>query len=84
MKELRNMPLWATILSLCVAAAAAAFVLIGLFHVVSGAGTTQVFFDAVIAGALALGAWSVAVRGNPALSRHRDTPPNRRSPLEWW
>lgn len=83
MKELRNMPLWATILSLCVAAAAVAFVAIGLFHAFTGAGTTQIFFDAVIAGALALGAWSVAVKGNPALSRRDETPPNRRSPLEW-
>ncbi len=83
MKELRNMPLWATILSSCAAAAAVTFVVIGLFDAVTGAGTTQVFFDAVIAGALALGAWSVAAKGNPALSRRRDTPPNRRSPLDW-
>lgn len=84
MKEFRNMPLWATMLSLCVAAAAATFLVIGLFHALTGAGATQVFFDAVIACALALGAWSVAVRGNPALSRHRDAPPNRLSPLDWW
>ncbi|ALV47086.1 hypothetical protein SAMN04489740_2847 [Arthrobacter alpinus] len=83
MKELRNIPLWAMILSLCVAAAAATFVVIGLFHALTGAGVTQVFLDAVIAGALTLGAWSVAVKGNPALSKHRDNPPNRRSPLEW-
>lgn len=83
MKELRSMPRWASVLSLCVAAAAVAFVVIGLLHALSGAGVTQVLFDAVIAGALALGAWSVAVKGNPALSRRQDTPPNRRSPLDW-
>lgn len=83
MKELRNMPLWATILSLGVAVAAVTFAAIGVFHAVIGAGPTQVFFDAVIAGALALGAWSVAVKGNPTLSRRRGTAPNRRSPLDW-
>lgn len=83
MQELRNLPLWALILSLCVAVASAAYVVIGIVHAVTGAGSTQVFFDAVIAGALALAAWSVAVKGNPTLSRHRDAPPNRRSPLEW-
>lgn len=83
MKELRNMPRWAIMLSLCVAAVAVTFAGIGLFHAFTGAGATQVFFDAVIAGALTLGAWSVAVKGNPALSRRRDTPPNRRSPLDW-
>ncbi|WP_425861476.1 hypothetical protein [Arthrobacter sp. TWP1-1] len=83
MKELRNIPPWAMILSLCVAVAAATFVVMGIIHALSGAGTTQVFLDAVIAGALALGAWSVAVKGNPALSRRDETPPNRRSPLDW-
>lgn len=83
MKELRNIPRWALRLSLCVAAVAATFVVIGVFHALIGAGATQVLFDVLIAGALALGAWSVAVKGNPALSRRRDTPPNRRSPLEW-
>ncbi|MGA7204639.1 MAG: hypothetical protein WBX27_08430 [Specibacter sp.] len=83
MKELRKMPLWAIVLSLCVAAATATFAVVGLIHTLTGAGATQVFFDVLIAGALALGAWSVAVKGNPALSRHRDAPPNRRSPLEW-
>ncbi|WP_104086468.1 hypothetical protein [Arthrobacter sp. GMC3] len=83
MKELRNTPRWALILSLCVAVAAATFVVMGLFHAFTGAGATQVLFDAVIACAFALGAWSVAVKGNPALSRRRDTPPNRRSPLDW-
>lgn len=83
MKELRNLPLWATILSSCAAAAAVTFIVIGLFHTVTGAGTTQVFFDAVIAVALTLGAWSVVVKGNPALSRRREGAPNRRSPLDW-
>ncbi|ALE04939.1 hypothetical protein AL755_04630 [Arthrobacter sp. ERGS1:01] len=83
MKEIRNTPRWALILSLCVAAAAATFVVIGLIHTLTGAGATQVFFDIVMAAALALGAWSVAIKGNPALSRRRATPPNRRSPLDW-
>lgn len=83
MKVLRNMPLWAAILSLCVAAAAVALVVVGIFHTLTGAGTTQVFFDAMFAGALALGAWSVAVKGKPSISRRRETPPNRQSPLDW-
>ena len=83
MKKLRTLPLWALILSLGIAAASASYAIIGIVHLATGAGSTQVLFDAVIAGALALGAWSVAVKGNPALSRHSDAPPNRRSPLEW-
>ena len=83
MKKLWKLPRWALILSLCVAAASAGFVVSGIVNAVTGAGSTQVFFDAVIAGALALAAWSVAVKGNPELSRHSDVPPNRRSPLDW-
>ena len=83
MKELRNFPLWAMILSLCVAAAAAVFVVLGVGNAFTGAGADLVFFDAVIAAALALGAWSIAVKGNPALSRRRSSSPNRRSPTRW-
>jgi hypothetical protein len=82
-KELRNLPRWALILSLIGAIAAAALVAIGVLHLLTGAGATQVLFDAVMAGALALGAWSVAVKGNPALSRRSDAAPNRKGPLLW-
>ncbi|MDJ0311656.1 hypothetical protein [Arthrobacter sp. H35-D1] len=83
MKELRNLPLWAMILSLCVAAAAAVFVVMGMVNAFTGAGADLVLFDALIAAALALGAWSIAVKGNPALSRRRRSAPNRRSPTRW-
>ncbi len=83
MKELRNIPRWALILSLCVAAAAATFVVMGVVHLITGAGSDLVLFDALIAAALALGAWSVAVKGNPALSRRSDKAPNRQSPTRW-
>ncbi len=82
MKELPNIPPWGIVLCVCVAVASTTFLAIGLFHALAGAGTTQVLFVALIAGALALGAWSVPVRGNPALSRHSEGPPNRRSPLD--
>ncbi|MDO5753497.1 hypothetical protein [Arthrobacter sp.] len=83
MKELRNIPRWAMILSLCAAAASATFAVLGVVHLFTGAGADQVLFDVVIAAALALGAWSVAVKGNPALSRRSDKAPNRQSPTRW-
>ncbi|UIK88420.1 hypothetical protein [Arthrobacter polaris] len=83
MKELRNIPRWAMILSLCVAAAAVTFAVLGLVNLITGAGADVVFFDVLIAAALTLGAWSVAVKGNPALSRRRDGAPNRQSPTRW-
>lgn len=83
MKELRNIPRWAMIFSSCVASVAVAFVVIGLIDVLTGAAGDKVLFDAVAAAAFALGAWSIAVKGNPALSRRRDAAPNRQSPLHW-
>lgn len=83
MKELRNLPRWALIFSSCVAVVAVTFVIIGIVDVVMGAGADKVSFDALAAAAFALGAWSIAIKGNPELSRRRDGAPNRRSPLDW-
>ena len=83
MKELRNIPRWAMNFSSCVAAVVVTFVIIGLFDVFTGAGTDKVFFDVVATAGFALAAWSIAVKGNPALSRRRDAAPNRKSPLRW-
>ena len=83
MKELRNLPRWALILSLLAAAAAVSLAVIGLVHLLTGAGAMQVCFDALVAAGFALGAWSVAVKGNPALSRRSDAAPNRKGPLLW-
>jgi len=82
-KELRKLPRWALILSLLAAAAAVALAAVGLVHLLTGAGATQVLFDALVAAGFALGAWSVAVKGNPALSRRSDAAPNRKGPLLW-
>lgn len=71
------------ILSSCAAVVVVVFVVIGLIDVLTGAGVDKLLFDAVAAGAFALGAWSIAVKGNSALSRRRDTAPNRQSPLRW-
>lgn len=84
MTELRNLPRWAMVFSSIVAALALGFVVTGVVHILTNAGADQILFDAVAAAALALSAWSIAVRGNPALSHRRDDAPNRRSPLEWW
>ncbi|MDD0857315.1 hypothetical protein NHF46_04955 [Arthrobacter alpinus] len=83
MQELRNLPRWALIFSSCVAVIAVAFVVMGVVDLLTGAGTDRLAMDVLAAAAFAFAAWSIAVKGNPSLSRGRDEAPNRRSPLEW-
>ncbi|MDJ0316336.1 hypothetical protein [Arthrobacter antibioticus] len=83
MKEIRNLPRWAMIFSFCIALLAAAFVIIGVIDVLNGAGADKVIFNALAAAAFGLGAWSIAVKGNPALSRRHEGAPNRQSPTRW-
>lgn len=83
MKELRNLPRWAVIFSACVAAVALVFVILGVYNFVTGAGSDEVLMDILASAAFALAAWSIAVKGNPALSRRHEGVPNRRSPLRW-
>lgn len=83
MEELRNIPRWAMIFSSCVAVVALAFVVMVVADLVTGAEADKLALDVLAAVAFAIAAWSIAVKGNPALSRRRDEAPNRRSPLEW-
>ncbi|WP_104108936.1 MULTISPECIES: hypothetical protein [unclassified Arthrobacter] len=83
MQELRKLPRWALIFSSCVAVVAVGFVVMGVVDLLTGAGMDRFALDVLAAAAFALAAWSIAVKGNPALSRRRDEAPNRRSPLEW-
>ncbi|MGN5732536.1 hypothetical protein [Arthrobacter psychrochitiniphilus] len=74
-QKLRKLPRWAMILSSCVAAVAVAFIVLGLIAVLTGAGTEKVLFNGVAALAFGIGAWSIAVKGNPELSRGTDAAP---------